>query len=92
MNMTISYSKLRNNLKSVLDQVCADHEPMLIERQNGEDVVLISQEDYSSWAETMYLLRSPANASRLLSALNADSSKQTSFDSIDDLKTELGIR
>ena len=91
MNMTISYTKLRSNLKSVFDQVCAEHEPVLIERQNGEDVVLISKEDYSSWAETMYLLRSPANAERLLSALNDDQDNDVTFDSVDALKSHLNL-
>ena len=66
MNMTISYSRLRDNLKSTCDQVCEEHEPVLVKRQNGDNVVLVAEEDYSSLIETAYLMRSPTNAKRLL--------------------------
>ncbi len=66
---TITYSRLRANLKSALDGVCQAHEPMIVERQSGGDVVLVARSDYESLAETAYLLRSPANAGRLLEAV-----------------------
>ncbi len=44
----INYSDLRNNLKSTLDKVCEDHEPIIITRKNSDNLVLVSYEDYSS--------------------------------------------
>ena len=69
---TSSYSDLRKNLASMLDSVVADHEPMIITRDRGKPAaVLMSLEDYASFEETRYLLRSPANAERLMDAVTA---------------------
>jgi antitoxin YefM len=69
---TTSYSDLRKNLASTIDQVNADHEPVIITRDRGKaSAVLMSMEDYASFEETRYLLRSPANAERLAAAVKA---------------------
>ncbi|MBO9518284.1 MAG: type II toxin-antitoxin system prevent-host-death family antitoxin [Porphyrobacter sp.] len=65
----ISYSEARENLKSVIDKVVADHAPIAITRQRGEGAVLVSESDWASIEETMYLLRSPANARELLASI-----------------------
>jgi antitoxin YefM len=65
----ISYSEARENLKSVIDKVVADRAPIAITRQRGEGAVLVSESDWASIEETLYLLRSPANAERLLEAV-----------------------
>ncbi len=67
---TTSYSDLRRNLATVLDSVTADHEPVVITRDKGKpSAVLMSLEDFASYEETRYLLRSPANAERLLASV-----------------------
>lgn len=67
---TTSYSELRKNLASALDQVTADHEPVIITRERGKPAaVLMSLEDFASYEETQHLLKSPANAERLLQAV-----------------------
>jgi antitoxin YefM len=65
----ISYSEARENLKSVIDRVVADHAPIAITRQRGEGAVLVSESDWASIEETLYLLRSPANARALLASI-----------------------
>ncbi|HEX4738307.1 MAG TPA: type II toxin-antitoxin system prevent-host-death family antitoxin [Allosphingosinicella sp.] len=65
----ISYSEARENLKSVIDQAVADRAPIAITRQRGEGAVLISESEWASIEETLYLLRSPANAKRLLESI-----------------------
>jgi antitoxin YefM len=65
----ISYSEARENLKSVIDQCVDDHMPIAITRQRGEGAVLVSESDWASIEETLYLLRSPANAARLLASI-----------------------
>ncbi len=65
----ISYSEARENLKAVIDKVVADSAPIAITRQRGEGAVLISESDWASIEETLYLLRSPANARDLLESI-----------------------
>ena len=65
-----TYTELRRNLASELDRVTEDHEPVIVTRGRGKSpVVLISVEDFGSFAETEYLLRSPENAKRLREAI-----------------------
>ena len=64
-----TYTQARANLASLCDRVAETREPYVIERRNGENVALISEADLNSLLETAHLLRSPANAGRLASAL-----------------------
>lgn len=66
---TLSISDTRANLKAVVDRVVADKAPILITRQNGEGVVMISASEWASIEETLYLLQSSKNAARLLEAI-----------------------
>lgn len=68
---TISYSEARQNLSATMMKTVEDHAPILITRQNGEACVLMSLEEYNSLEETAYLLRSPANAKRLMNAIES---------------------
>jgi antitoxin YefM len=72
LNDAISYSELRENLKTYLDRVNDDHVPLLVKRKNGRNVIIMDADDYASMDETDYLLRSPANAKRLMEALERD--------------------
>lgn len=65
----VTYSEARNNLASLLDRATDDHEEIIITRKNGKKAVVMSLEDFNAWKETEHLLQSPANAKRLLSAL-----------------------
>ncbi len=65
----ITYSAARANLASTMDRVCNDHDALIITRNGEQSVVMLSLEDYMALEETAYLLRSPANAKRLLSAV-----------------------
>jgi antitoxin YefM len=66
---TVTYSEAQENLKAVLDKVVADRAPVMITRQRGENVVLISASEWAGMEETLYLLRSPKNAECLLEAV-----------------------
>ena len=67
----VNYSELRKKLKTVLDGVCENHEPVIITRKNSDNLVLLSYEDYSAIEETAYLLRSPKNAQRLRESIDS---------------------
>jgi antitoxin YefM len=70
----LTYSEARAGFKQAMDDVCRDHTPMLITRQGGENVVMVSLEDFNAMQETLYLLSSSKNAQRLarsIAQLNA---------------------
>lgn len=66
---TATYTDFRQRLKSYLDKVRNNHSPLIVTSANGEDVVVLSKADYESMEETFYLLKSPANAARLLKGI-----------------------
>ena len=86
MRHEVSYSQMRKSLKGYLDQVCSEHTPLLVKRCKGENVMLLSEDDYRSLEETAYLSRSPKNLKRLLEALNRKEGK-----TLDEVRKELGI-
>ena len=66
---SMTYTAARESLASAMDQVCRDRAPLVITRKRDQAVVMISLEEYEALAETAHLLRSPANARRLLEAI-----------------------
>jgi antitoxin YefM len=76
--VAISASEARSRLFPLIQQVNDDHEPVRINSKGG-DAVLMSADDFDSWQETIYLLRSPANARRLMEAVSRDKSSQASI-------------
>lgn len=73
--MAISASEARSRLFPLIQQVNNDHVPVRISSKGG-DAVLMSADDFDSWQETIYLLRSPANSRRLMEAVFRDKSGQ----------------
>ena len=65
----VSYTELRSNLAAYMDQVCDDRAPLVVTRQNARSVVMLSEEEYEGLVETVHLLKSPANAARLLRSI-----------------------
>lgn len=67
---SISYTSARASLAKTMAKVCNDRAPIAITRKGKGAVVMMSMDDYEALEETAYLLRSPANAQRLLAAIN----------------------
>ena len=63
---TIALSTFRETLKTSLQKVADNHEPMVVKRQRGDDMVVLSLEDFNAMQETLYLLGSAANTAHLL--------------------------
>ncbi|WP_088243116.1 type II toxin-antitoxin system Phd/YefM family antitoxin [Calothrix rhizosoleniae] len=61
----VSFSEARNKLKAILDQVVNDADYTIITRRDADDAVVMSLEYFNSLLETVYLLKSPANAAHL---------------------------
>ena len=84
----VSYSELRNNLASYMDEVCDNRAPLFVTRQNARSVVLMSEDDYEGLMETVHLLKSPANAARLLRSIkDADEGKLSEREIIEPAKS-----
>ncbi len=66
----VTYTQARQNFTGTMKKVCDDHAPLIITRKSEPPVVMISLEDYNSMEETLYLLRSPTNAAKLLKAID----------------------
>lgn len=64
-----TYSSLRQNLATVLDQVVDQQDTVIVRRRGARDVALIPASELAGLMETAHLLRSPRNARRLMSAL-----------------------
>lgn len=88
---TLTYTSLRANLKTALDRAVDDHEVITVKRAKGGDAVLLSKDDYDSLAETAYLLRSPANAKQLRTALKRPKKQLIAFKSVAALKNALDL-
>ena len=88
--MSISASEARQRLFPLLEQVNTDHQPVRITSKAG-DAVLMSADYYDSWQETVYLLRSPENARRLMEAVARDKAGHSALTkSIDELREMAG--
>ena len=74
----VQYSTARNNLRGIINKVCDDFEEFIITTKDKQSAILISQDEYNSMKETIYLLSSKNNRDRLLE----------SVDEIDSLKFE----
>ncbi|MBC7232499.1 MAG: type II toxin-antitoxin system prevent-host-death family antitoxin [Chloroflexi bacterium] len=91
MTIQTTYTQARANLAKLLDEVIANREVVIIQRRGGEDVALISASELSSLMETAYLLRSPKNAERLLSALGRALKDIPAPQTVAELRREVGL-
>ncbi|MGD0135517.1 MAG: type II toxin-antitoxin system prevent-host-death family antitoxin [Bryobacteraceae bacterium] len=91
MAIETTYTRLRENLASVLDQVTEDQEVVIVRRRGAPDVALIPAEELSGLMETAHLLRSPANAKRLLTALRRSERRKGKPSTVQQLRREMGI-
>ena len=86
-----TYTRLRDNLASVLDKVVDDCEVVIVRRKGAKDVALVPADELAGLMETAYLLRSPANARRLMAALRRAERGEGKRMSVDDLRRKVGL-
>ncbi|MFL7871759.1 MAG: type II toxin-antitoxin system Phd/YefM family antitoxin [Anaerolineales bacterium] len=91
MTIEFTYTSAREQLATLLDRVTKDREVIVIQRRGSEDVAMIAADELASLTETAYLLRSPQNAERILSALARALKNEGQPQSLDDLRSELGL-
>ncbi|CAN7401222.1 type II toxin-antitoxin system Phd/YefM family antitoxin [Pararhizobium sp. LjRoot238] len=81
---TVMFSKARAELASLLDEVSQDRAPIEIVRRDKESAILVDKREYEGMLETLHLLSSPANAKRLMEAVdNVNAGKIEFHDLID---------
>ncbi len=80
----ITATDARKNLFGLIQQVNNDHAPVEVVSKHG-NAVIISKADYDALTETDYLLRSPANAERLLASLERARRGEVEYHDLDDL-------
>ncbi len=86
---TVSYTEARERLAELWDRVVADREPIRLTRRGAAPVVLIAAAEYEGLLETAHLLRSPANAARLLAALERARAGTGAPQSLDSLRADV---
>lgn len=91
MTIHTTYTQARDGLAKLLDQVTHNREIVVIQRRGEEEVAMIAASELESLLETAYLLRSPANAERLLSALGRALKNETQPLAVDTLRREVGF-
>jgi len=91
MTIEVSYSQARQKLASLLDEVTQDKAVVIINRRGGEPAALIAADELASLTEAVHLLRSPANAARLLEALARSLKGGGQTMTVDELSAEVGL-
>jgi antitoxin YefM len=86
-----SPTEARNQFFKLLEMVADNHQVYLVHRREGKNVALIAESDLMSLVETVYLFRSPANARRLLDAIEESKTNQIQSQSIAQLQEELNL-
>ncbi len=91
MATELSYTQARANLAKLLDRATEEREIIVIQRRGKADAALIAADELDSLVETAYLLRAPANAQRLLTALNRALQNEGQTTPLDDLRKKVGL-
>lgn len=91
MAIQTTYTHARAKLASLLDEVTKNHEIVIIQRRGSEDVAMITADELSGILETAHLLRSPANAKRLLTTLGRVKNGSGTPQTIEALRKEVGF-
>jgi len=70
---TISVNKFRDNLKSVVEQIVNQHEPVKVTRRAGEAFVVMSADDWEREQETLHVLQSKSLMQQIATSLETHS-------------------
>jgi prevent-host-death family protein len=74
----MSYTDVRNHLSEVLTHVCSSHEPVVIERRRGGNSVVLSEDDWKSLQETIYLMSSKKDWEAITEHINVEECSDSS--------------
>jgi antitoxin YefM len=88
---TATYSRLRDNLADIWNEVEDTQEPIIVTRQGHQDLAILPADELASIQETAQLLRSPKNARRLLEALVRAIEGQGEKTTLETVRQQLGL-
>ena len=91
MAIQTTYTNARAKLASLIDEVTQNREVVIIRRRGREDVAMVAADELSGLLETAHLLRSPENAQRLLSALDRARKGIGTPQTVEGLRSEVGL-
>lgn len=86
-----TYTNARERLASLMDEIVENREILIIRRRGRKDVAMIAAEELAGLLETAHLLRSPANAQRLLATLGQVRKGIGTAQTIQELRREVGL-
>lgn len=89
--MTATFADAIRDLAVLWDKATYDREIVVLERQGSENVALIALDELQGLLETAHLLRSPANAKRLLAAIARTEARTERAQTPDELRAEVGL-
>lgn len=90
MSTEITYTEAEANLETLCDRA-VEGEVIVITRPNGKNTVLIAESELESLLETLYLLRSSTNATRLWTALNRAKARVVQPQTLDEICKKFGL-
>ena len=88
---SVSVNKFRDNLKSHVEQVVADHSPLKVTRRSGEDFIVISADDWEREQETLYVLQNQNLMKQIADSLTSHDKKAGYRPNQDELNEITGI-
>jgi antitoxin YefM len=88
---TVTYTEARERFASIWDEIVSSREAVLVKRRGHPDIAMLPAEELSSLMETAHLLRSPANARRLLSAIKRARAGKGRTMTVEELRKKSGI-
>ena len=91
MTIETTYSQAREQFKTLMDRAVDDREVVVVRRRSGGAVAMIAADELQSLVESAYLMRSPRNAERLLSALERALKGVGEASSLNSLRAEVGL-
>lgn len=65
-----NYSYARNNLKTLINKVCDDYEPLIITNKDNKNAVLISLEEYNALQEATFISSNKKDSEEILERMN----------------------
>ena len=65
----VGFTEFRQKLAAHFDAIAKSRAPLVVTRQKGPSMVVLSEEEYEAMQETLHLLQTSANAARIMASI-----------------------